>query len=241
VDILVNNKILKFKKMNHLSYELQYLRETFIEMIELVKSQFTKSITALLNNDTDLSEEILRAELRVNAFEINIEKECENIIALFQPVATDLRYVLAIMRSVSELERIGDHAEFAAKIVLDRHEPFEKEMISKYSVVEMYELIVDMYDNITEAFVSKNSETARKIFKKDKVVNKLYKQSVKLMKEELPSQNPRIADILNIYAINSRLERSGDLITNIAEEIIFYIDAEILKHNKKSKKNIIEV
>jgi len=159
---------------------------------------------------------------------------------LFQPVATDLRYVLAIFKSISDLERIGDHAEFVAKAIIERTEPFDIDLIKKFSLQEMYNIIIEMYDNIVNAFETKESELARKVFKKDKEVNALYKQSVKDMKLELANFNPKSPDILHIYAINARLERTGDLITNIAEEIIFYIEAEVLKHNKKKKdlKNI---
>lgn len=222
--------------MNHLTYELEYLQNLFVEMLELVKSQFTKSITALISQDTDLAEEIIRTELRVNAYELNIEKDCENIIALFQPVATELRYVLAILKSVSELERIGDHAEFFSKILVENPSNLDKELLEKFKVQEMFMLTIQMYDKIIVSFETKNSENARKVFKVDKELNKVYKKSVIDMKEDLKNQHPKAGEILNVYAIISRLERTGDLLTNIAEEIIFYLDAEILKHKKKRNK-----
>jgi phosphate transport system protein len=222
--------------MNHLTYELEYLQNLFIEMLELVKSQFTKSIAALISHDSDLAEEIIRTELRVNAYELNIEKDCENIIALFQPVATELRYVLAILKSVSELERIGDHAEFFSKILIENPNTLDKELLDKFKVQEMFMLTIQMYDNVLVSFESKNSESARKVFKIDKELNKMYKKSVVDMKEELSNQHPKSGEILNVYAIISRLERTGDLLTNIGEEIIFYLDAEILKHKKKRNK-----
>jgi phosphate transport system protein len=221
--------------MSHLIYELSYLNEIFIEMLELVKKQLEKSTFALINHDLDLAEEIVRTEQRVNASEINVEKECENIIALFQPVATDLRYVIAILKSVSELERIGDHAEFVANCILDKQEAFDAELMKLFSIEKIHALVIQMYDHVIEAFETKNSERARKVFKLDKEINKLYKQSIKDMKTELGNQNPKAPEILTIYAINARFERNGDLLTNIAEEIIFYIDAEMLKHKKKKK------
>lgn len=222
--------------MNHLTYELEYLKSLFLEMFELVKNQFSKSVTALINHDIDLAEEIIRKEQRVNAYELNIEKECENIIALFQPVASELRYVLAILKSVSELERIGDHAEFFSKIIVENQNPFDQELINKFSVQEMFKLSSMMYENIIVSFEAKNSESVRKVFKFDKEINKLYKKAVEEMKIDLTNQSPKAYEILSIYAILSRLERTGDLLTNIAEELIFYIDAEILKHEKKTKK-----
>lgn len=222
--------------MNHLTYELDYLKNLFIEMFELVRNQFTKSVTLLISHDNDFAEEIIRKEQRVNAYELNIEKECENIIALFQPVATELRYVLAIFKSVSELERIGDHASFFSKIIVENQNPFDKELIEKFYVQEMFNLASIMFDDIIISFETKNSESVRKVFKIDNEINKLYNKSVVEMKIALTNQSPKANEILSIYAILSRLERTGDLLTNIAEELIFYLDAEILKHDKKKKK-----
>lgn len=221
--------------MNHLTYELEYLKDIFIEILNLVKNQFSKSIDALLNYDLDIAEEVIRNEKRVNAFELNIDKQCEYIIALFQPVATELRFVLAVLKSVSELERIGDHAEFISKATSERNKPFSKDLIKLFSIEEMYKLNIQMFDNIISAFLTMNSSLARKVFKIDKEINKLFKQSIKDMNNEIEKHNPYSTEILLFYAINSRLERTGDLLTNIAEEIVFYIDAEVIKHNKKKE------
>jgi phosphate transport system protein len=79
--------------MSHLTYQLEYIRTTFVEMMELVRGQLVMSANSLLENNLELAEEVLRKESRVNAFEINLEKECENTIALFQPVASELRFI----------------------------------------------------------------------------------------------------------------------------------------------------
>ena len=125
-------------------------------------------------------------------FIINIEKECENIIALFQPVATDLRYVIAILKAVSELERIGDHAEFVANCLLDKQEAFDIDLMKLFSLEKINTLVIEMYEYIEEAFETRNSAKARKVFKLDKEINKLYKQSIKDMQTELANQNPKL-------------------------------------------------
>ncbi len=222
--------------MNHLNYEIEYLKESFIELLELARTQLVKSVNALINNDASFAEEVIRTEKRVNALELSIEKSCETIIALFQPVATDLRLVLAIFKSVSDVERIGDHADFISKIARDRHENvINKIIFEKYAVYTIFKLVDEMHVDIVTAFETKNTELARNTFRKDKEINKIYRELIKTMKTDSAEL---IADLLDIYSVVARIERSSNLLTNIAEEIIFYIDAEIFKHKKKKKLKI---
>lgn len=223
--------------MNHLTYEIQHLRESFIELLELVKSQLSNSRDCLYNNSIELAEDVVRTEKRVNSLEFSIEKTCENTIALFQPVATDLRFILAVFKSISELERIADHAEFVGKLVIDYHEdPISNEMLDNFGVKVMFNDVIDIHNEIIRAFENKNTAIARTLFKKDKEVNKFYREMVKKMKEQLPTSGPQSVIIFRIYSIIARVERSSNLLTNIAEEIIFYLDAEMLKHKKGKKK-----
>lgn len=224
--------------MNHLDSELLYLRDLAIEMMELVRDQFEKSRKALIGFDLDLAEEIVRAENRVNALELNIEKECENIIALFQPVATDLRFVLSILKSVSELERIGDHADGIARFLLDRQKAYEGMLLEESRVSEMYLLTLNMFDDIILSLRNKDSERARRVFKKDKEVNRLFRKAVDFLAQVKSEQHEESRNILILYSTVARLERTGDLLTNIAEEIIFYLEAEVIKHSRKGQASL---
>jgi phosphate transport system protein len=225
--------------MNHLNYEIEYLKESFIELLELGRSQLLRAANCLSGSDLELAEEIMRTEKRVNSLELSIEKTCENIIALFQPVATDLRFVLAIFKSVSDIERIGDHADFIASMIKDRQEdPIPPEVLDAYQVQNLFTQVDAIYCDLISSFESTNTTLARKAFKKDKEINKLYRSLLVNMKKSKGEGVDSINNLVDIYAIIARLERSSNLLTNIAEEIIFYIDAEILKHKKKKKKPV---
>ena len=115
--------------MSHLDTEIHLLREQLIEMQRIVRSQLSKCRSALLSFDTDLAREVLYNEKRVNALELKIDRDCENILALFNPVAVDLRFVLAALKINTNLERIGDNAEGIARYVLDVDTPFDPEML----------------------------------------------------------------------------------------------------------------
>jgi phosphate transport system protein len=223
--------------MSHLTYQLEYIRTTFVEMMELVKDQLEHAANSLLTNDAELAEEILRKEARVNALEINLEKECENTIALFQPVATELRFVMSTSRSIAELERLGDHAEFTARAVIDFQEkPFSEEYIKAFYYREMHDTTMVMFTNVIDAFEKKDTSLARHIFMMDKELNKIYKMAIISFQAEINSKNARAEELLMLYSICARLIRSSSLLTNLAEEIIFYIEAEVLKHKKMKQK-----
>jgi len=221
--------------MNNLVNELNYLREMSIEMMIMVKNQHEKAKNALVEFNLDLAEEIIRTEQRVNALELSIENKCENIIALFQPVATDLRFVLSIFKFVSELERIGDHADAIAKFLLDKTEPFDKEILKALKLEEMFNETNSMFEDVILAMNENNSAPARKVFKKDKDVNKHLRTAKKTIGDELSKFHPQSNELLTLYSAEVRLERVGDLLTNVAEEIIFYLEAEIMKHQNKKK------
>ncbi|MCD6543753.1 MAG: phosphate signaling complex protein PhoU [Flavobacteriaceae bacterium] len=207
------------------------------EMITLCKLQLEKAQEAFINHDEDLAEEVIYMENHINALDLKIEKDCENIFALHSPVAKDLRFTMAILKMTSELERIADHAFNISKYVVDQEKKIESHLFKSLELDTMYETIDTMMDYITVAYENKDVKIARKVFKKDKILDKINKNSFQILEEEIIKDNTLIQQSLMLFSVVKKLERVGDLIKNIAEEIIFYVDAEVLKHKKKKKKN----
>lgn len=202
-------------------------------MIELVKSQFTKGQEALLNNDYDLANEVLANEKRVNACELQLDKDCEKILALYNPVAVDLRFVLATFKMNSELERIGDNAESIANFIKDMPGAFSKEMIDQYQVNLMYDTALSMFDDAMAAFTEEDTKRARKVFQKDDLLDDINYKANKQALDSIKSDPSNEWQYLTLLSIIRKLERVGDQSTNMAEEIIFYIEAKVLKHKMK--------
>ena len=161
--------------MNHLHSELKKLKEELIEMAQLIRTQLEKSCKSLLKHDKNLAREVLFNEKRVNAFELKIDKDCENIFALYTPVANDLRFVFATLKSNSNLERMGDNAEGIAQFVVDLENEFEKELIDELQIKEMGNICLHMLDNIISAYKNDDTESARLLFEKDQELNELNK------------------------------------------------------------------
>src|ERR1035437_2654732 len=130
--------------MTHLDTELQLLKGEIISVWNLVITQLNKTQDALLRFDKDLARQVVVTEKRVNAYELKIDRDCENIFALFNPVAIDLRFVLAVLKINSNLERIADIAESISRFVIDIEIPFDPELLKATKVVEMFQLANDM-------------------------------------------------------------------------------------------------
>ena len=218
--------------MNFQEYR-DHLKQSGLEMFDLCKKQLENAQEAFLNHDSDLAEEVVRTENRVNALDLKIDKECERFIALHTPVAGDLRFVLALRKINFDLERIGDHAYGISNFILSIDEKATEDKMEKLEFRLMYEEALSMLDDISVAFEEGDTKMARKVFKKDKVLNKINQNAVKVISEEVKKDPSGIEQYLLLFSVIKKLERIGDLVTNIAEEIIFFRKAEILKHKKK--------
>src|ERR1017187_7894531 len=133
--------------MTQLETELQFLKNEVINMWGLVRSQLVKAKTSMLNFDKDLAREVVLKERRVNGSELKIDRDCENIFALLTPVAVDLRFVLAVLKINSNLERIGDIAEGVAKYILSADKPFNPELLKMTETIAMYDEAINMLED----------------------------------------------------------------------------------------------
>jgi phosphate transport system protein len=220
--------------MTHLDAELQALKADLLKMWNLVIDQITNGKESLLQLDQDLAQEIVMNESRVNAYELKIDRDCENLFALFNPVAVDLRCVLAVLKINTNLERIGDNAEGIAKFVIDVNErAFDKKLLEITRVVEMYERGCEMLKDVYNAFDKEDSSLAKSIFDKDQLLDDINHDSTKIIAQYIRENPDHIEQALLVLSTIRKLERLGDQIKNIAEEIIFFIEAVVLKHQRK--------
>lgn len=222
--------------MNHLHNEIKKLKQSLIEMSELVQSQFEKSITSLIKFNQELASEVIFNEKIVNAYELKIDKDCENIFALFNPVANDLRFVFSTIKSNSNLERMGDNAEGIAHFVLDLEENFDKGLLEELQIEGMAKICKEMFSNIINAYENDDSESARMLFEKDKELNHLNKLASGIIAKHILSNPTQIDNLLHLLVLIRKIERTGDLVKSMAEEIIFYVEAKVIRHGKNTLK-----
>ena len=219
--------------MSQLELEIKSVRQEIIGMWQLVHSQLEKSLSALINFDKDLAREIVSIERRVNATELKIDRDCEDIFAIYCPVAVDLRFLLAVLKINSNLERVGDIAEGVAKFVISADEGFSAELLQSTMVVEMHANAIKMVEGTLLAFQTEDTSIARSIFGKDEFLDGINHKANELVINYLKKHPKDINQALYVLSMIRKLERIGDQSKNIAEEIIFYVEAKVLKHADK--------
>jgi phosphate transport system protein len=222
--------------MTQLETEISALKTELITMWILVQSQFNKAKEAMLQFDKDLAREVLIKEKRVNSFELKIDRDCENILALYCPVAVDLRFLLAALKINTNLERIGDIAAGIALYVVESTVNFDVKLLEKSQLLRMYDEAVNILMDTRTAFENEDTILARSIFKRDDVLDTINMAAPGNIAEIIKADIKNISESLYILSIIRRLERVGDQSMNIAEEIIFYVEAKILKHQQNQSK-----
>ena len=212
------------------------LKKEIIEMWTLVYNQLQRAGESVLTLDKDQANKVIMRERRVNAFELKIDSDVEDFIALYNPVAVHLRFTLATLKINTNLERIGDFAEGIARFVLDFEGPaLDPELIRRLRLSEMIEQVKLMLQTLFEAMDKERAEIALKVLEMDKKVDEINHTAPALLTEfilENPAQNAN--DALQLAGVFRKLERIGDHVTNMAEEIVFYVDATVLKHSGKT-------
>ncbi len=220
--------------MEHLQVELASLRSELLQMYNLVFSQLQKAQQAFLEDKKSVVKEIAATEKLVNAKELQIDSRSETILALFTPVAVDLRFVLSALKININLERIGDLADGIGRTVAHSKESFDKEFLIKVNAPGAFAASLEMFQCLLEAFEKEDTLLARDIFGKDKIIDDIVRQAVATSEEFAKNHPENLSQAIQLLSIMKMLERVGDHLKNIAEEIIFYSEARVLKHAGKT-------
>ena len=224
--------------MKILEHELKTLRQSLIEMTMMVISQFEKAIEAFETYNKDLAFEVTVIERRINAYELKVDAECENIFALHHPVASDLRLVMAGYNISATLERIGDNADAISKFVMEMDKPLKSEFLESARLPEMYKTALKMLNDALDAFEDQAPGKIYSIHNQDLILNEINKNASNIMVDLIKLYPDDIKNLLCFYSTIKKIERVGDLVKNIAEEIIFYFDAKSVKHTYPSHEDI---
>lgn len=215
--------------------ELQTLKGNLLEMIDLTKDQLAQCLLAIETNDAKATKIVLKKEERINNLELNIDKDCENILALHNPVATDLRFVLAALKISANLERIGDNSKSLAYYIKKNMKKSNLSILENFNTIRMLEVAMSMMDDIKDAVQNDNVEVAKKIAKKDDELDENTKKALKISAKLIKADTKNSRLVLKTYTVIRRLERIGDYIKNIAEEVVFHLEAKVIKHKKPNK------
>ncbi|OGO05372.1 MAG: phosphate transport system regulatory protein PhoU [Chloroflexi bacterium RBG_13_54_9] len=205
--------------------KLREIQNDLLVMGSMVEKAIARSIEALKNRDLDLAHQIIEDDQKVNQKRFEIEEKCIQLIATQQPMASDLRIIIAVLNIVTELERIGDHAEGIAKItVLIGDEPPLKPLID---IPRMAEKTIDMLRRSLDAFVNRDADAAKQIIAEDDEVDNLYDQVFRELLTFMIEDPKTITRATRLIWVAHNLERSADRVTNICERAVFVVTGKM--------------
>ncbi len=215
---------------HYLEEELEQLKTKIIKMGSLVEEQIELSIRSLFEGNLDLAKTVISRDDEVDKYDIKIDKHCQRIFALTQPVAFDLRLIMSALMINSDLERMGD----IAVNISERAEPLlgYSDLLKKVKVDEMSDKVRKIVRMGIDCFVNSDAELAKKIILMDVEVDNLDKKIFDLITQEMKENSDMIVPCSHILTLIRNIERLSDHATNIAEDVIFLIDAKIIKHSK---------
>ncbi len=207
--------------------EIEKLKKKFMILGSLVEDRMQKACMAMQNRDQDLLQKIIASDWEIDEMEIEVEEECLKILALHQPVARDLRLLVAVIKINNELERIADIAVNISK----RVQTISKDSALNFSIdyQPMATKVLRMLKMCLDALVTEDADLARRIFLEDEEVDYLRNQAYKSVIRELNSDPGHASCLVNMYLLARHLERVGDRTTNIAEEVIYLVEGEIVR------------
>lgn len=218
---------------NHISKqfdeELENVRSKVLAMGGLVEQQLTNAIKALIESDISLAESVMENEVQVNTYEVTIDHECTNILARRQPAATDLRLVMAVTKTITDLERIGDEAEKVAKMAI---ELTEKHGPKAYyiGINAMGTLVSKMLHDSLDAFARMDSKQSVIVAGKEPESDQQYAAIIRQLITYMMEDARNISGTLDAVWTARALERVGDHARNICENIIYQVEGKDVRH-----------
>ena len=212
----------------HLDQDLDRVRQMLLKMGGLTEDMVAKATQALLDRDNTLCREVIDGDRAVDHLEIEIDEVCHSLIGRKQPTASDLRFLVAVMKINGDLERIGDSAVNIAQSVLQvNDQPPLKPYID---LPRMSQLVQDMVRQSLDAFVRKDAALATAVCKADDEVDGLYKQLFRELLTYMIEDPKTVSRALHLLLISRNLERIADHATNIAEDVVYYVEGRDIRH-----------
>jgi phosphate transport system protein len=217
----------------HFQQELEGVKTTLIKMGSVVEENINNAIKAILERDEVLAKKVIESDERVNTLEIEIDNAIVDMLALQQPVASDLRFIIAAQKINNDLERIGDHAVNLAESAITLAKSKKLELLLE--IPKMVAATKMMLRFALDSFILLDSKMARQVLETDDQIDELNRAMTSQVIDLLKSDKQMIEPGLALIRISHNLERVADMATNIAEEVIFRTQAVVVKHHAEEK------
>jgi len=212
----------------HIERQVDQLKERILRVGTLVEEAISKSITALINRDVQLAQRVAANDEQIDRMEVEVEEECLKILALYQPVAADLRFVVAVLKINNDLERMGDLAKNIAKRVaqLANGEPCELPPEIRVMAMQAQEMVKQSLDAVVQA----DPALARQVREEDDAVDEYRQQIRRKVLKGIVEHPENVENLLRVNSVSKHIERIADMATNIAEDVIYMVEGDIVRH-----------
>lgn len=208
--------------------QIEKLKTRLIKMCSLVDEQVQLALKAIDEENTELADLVIERDEKVDKYDVKIEKICQKIFALSQPVAMDLRLIMSALTIDTNLERIGDLAVNIAETVKEYKK--KPEFYNRTRIQEMSQLSREMIKNAIDAFIVGDAQLAKKVIETDDKVDELNAINYSVLKEVMKEKPENVEPGVALLIISRHLERLADHATNIAEDVYFIVEAQMIKH-----------
>ena len=214
----------------HLERDLNQLSNQISDLGALVSESTSKCMVMLQTFDRGIAKEIVETEAEVNTTEVEIEEECLKVLALHQPVAGDLRFLIVVLKVNNDLERMGDQVVNIAERVSFLAD--KERVVADLDFVAMGDIASRMVNQSVKALVKRDSLMAREVLAMDDDLDAMHARTYRVIQDVMAGNPDIVIPAVSYLTISSNLERLGDLATNIAEEIIFMEEGEVIRHRE---------
>ncbi len=215
---------------NHLQREIDAIKRELLSLGGLVEDSLWKAVRAFSERDEALAEEVMATDKEIDRREVQMEEECLKVLALHQPVAVDLRLIVAVLKINNDLERIGDLSVNIARRA--RYLASHPRVEAPFDLPGMARLAQAMLHASLDAVVNMDTTQARHVCESDDELDAIHRQTYGLVRDEIRAHPEQLDALTHILSTSNHLERIGDLATNIAEDVVYMVEGQIVRHRK---------
>ena len=217
---------------HHIERQIEQLKDRILRVGTLVEEAISKSITALINRDIHIAQRVMASDEEIDRMEVEVEEECLKILALYQPVAADLRFVVAVLKINNDLERMGDLAKNIAKRVaqLTAGEPCDLPPEIRTMAMQAQDMVKECLD----AVVKGDPLLARQVREEDDAVDEARQKIRRRIIQGIKENPDKVETLLRINSVSKHIERIADMATNIAEDVVYMVEGDIVRHRSEA-------
>ncbi len=222
----------------HLEREIERLKRALLAVSAIVEENVQKSVKAIKERDPRLAREVIESDLEIDQMEVDIEEECQKALALHQPVASDLRFIIAVLKINNDLERIGDLAVNIAEraVYLSTQERVD----IPFDFAGLAQKAQAMLRDSLDALVNLDADLAHEVLAADDEVDDINREMYRLVQEGIRSHPEHVESLILLLSVSRQLERVADHATNIAEDVIYLVRGDIVRHRAEEFRDVAE-